>query len=75
MTPEQISRSRAVEARLRWPACAKIELEVADTISALIAENERLTHNNEVLTNALWKASGDDEQCVNEYIASQGELK
>ena len=39
------------------------------------AELLRLQHNNEVLMNALWKACGDDEEMVNGYIESQGELK
>jgi hypothetical protein len=34
-----------------------------------------LQHNNEVLTNALWKACGDDEQVVNDTIESQGALR
>jgi hypothetical protein len=34
-----------------------------------------LTHNNEVLTNALWKACGDDEQVVTDTIESQGTLR
>ena len=39
------------------------------------AELRRLHHNIEVLTNALWKACGDDDEIVNLTIASQGELK
>ena len=34
-----------------------------------------LEHNIEVLTNALWKACGDDEQVVNDTIESQGTLR
>ena len=34
-----------------------------------------LQHNNEVLTNAVWKACGDDEQVVNDTIESQGALR
>ena len=34
-----------------------------------------LQHNNEVLTNALWKACGDDEQVVTDTIESQGALR
>ena len=41
----------------------------------LRARNERLEHNNEVLTNALWKACGDDEQVVTDTIESQGALR
>jgi hypothetical protein len=39
------------------------------------AELRRLHHNNQVLTDALWKACGDDEGVVNDTIASEGELK
>ena len=39
------------------------------------AELRRLHHNNQVLTDALWKACGDDEGVVNDTIASGGELK
>ena len=38
-------------------------------------ELRRLQHNNFVLTNALWKACGDDEEVVNATIKSQGEMK
>ena len=34
-----------------------------------------LEHNIEVLTNAIWKACGDDEQVVNDTIESQGTLR
>ena len=39
------------------------------------AEIRRLNHNIEVLTNAIWKACGDDEQVVNDTIESQGTLR
>ena len=39
------------------------------------AELRRLHHNNLVLTNALWKACGDDREVVNATIESQGELE
>ena len=39
------------------------------------AELRRLHHNNLVLTDALWKACGDNEEVVNATIESQGELK
>ena len=38
-------------------------------------EVARLRHNVEVLTNALRKACGDDENVVQATIESQGELK
>jgi|GEM_PF-6507605 hypothetical protein len=43
--------------------------------SQAAAELRRLHHNNQVLTDALWKACGDDEDMVSGTIASQGELK
>lgn len=45
------------------------------TARASAAELRRLDHNNRVLTDALWKACGDDEATVNATIESQGELK
>ena len=39
------------------------------------AELRRLHHNNFVLTQALWKACGDDEDVVDATIESQGGLK
>ena len=44
-------------------------------VRAISAELRRLHHNNQVLKNALWKACGDDEEAVNDTIASEGELK
>jgi hypothetical protein len=41
----------------------------------LRARNERLEHNNRVLTSAIWKACGDDEQVVTDTIESQGTLR
>jgi hypothetical protein len=43
--------------------------------SQAAAKLRRLHHNNQVLTDALWKACGDDEDMVRGAIASQGELK
>ena len=43
--------------------------------AAVAAETERLRHNNRVLTDALWKACGDDDETVNATIESQGELR
>ena len=39
------------------------------------AELLRLQHNNEVLSNALWKACGDDGKVVSDTIESQGDLR
>jgi len=41
----------------------------------LVAAVSRIRHNCEVLTNALWKACGDDEQVVTDTIESQGTLR
>lgn len=38
------------------------------------AEVVQLRHNNQVLTDALWKACGDDEAVVKATIESQGGL-
>ena len=46
-----------------------------ESVSTMQAEINRLQHNNLVLMDALWKACGDDEEMVNGYIESQGELK
>lgn len=40
-----------------------------------VAEIKRLQHNNRVLTDALWKACGDDKAVVNATIESQGGLE
>ena len=45
------------------------------TIYGLRLSVLNLTHNNEVLTNAVWKACGDDEQVVTDTIESQGTLR
>jgi hypothetical protein len=39
------------------------------------AEVERLLNNERVLTDAVWKACGDDESVVHDTITSQGGLK
>lgn len=44
-------------------------------IEQAVDELRRLHHNNLVLTDALWKSCGDDEEVVNATIESQGELK
>ena len=54
---------------LEWPFSG------LDTQQKAAAELRRLQHNNLVLMDALWKACGDDEEMVNGYIESQGELK
>ena len=45
------------------------------TRADLEAENAKLKHNIGVLTDALWKSCGDDEDTVNATIESQGVLK
>jgi hypothetical protein len=48
---------------------------IAEMLEQAAVEIERLQHNEQTLKNALWKASGDDEDCVNSYIESEGGLK
>lgn len=43
-------------------------------LAAHLEEIRKLRHNIEVLTNALWKSCGDDEDTVNATIDSQGTL-
>jgi hypothetical protein len=52
-----------------------IAYEQQSVIYGLRLSAANLQHNNEVLTNALWKACGDDEQVVNDTIESQGTLR
>ena len=49
--------------------------EQHSVIYGLRLQVANLQHNNEVLTNAIWKACGDDEQAVNDTIESQGALR
>jgi hypothetical protein len=53
----------------------RLAYEQHTEIYGLRAQMRNLRHNNEVLTNALWKACGDDEQVVNDTIESQGALR
>ena len=54
----------------------KAEGLAAETLDTWTANYSlHLDHNNRVLTDALWKACGDDEETVNATIESQGELK
>ena len=52
-----------------------IAYEQQSVIYGLRLQVLNLQHNNEVLTNAIWKACGDDEQVVNDTIESQGTLR
>jgi hypothetical protein len=52
-----------------------IAYEQQSVIYGLRLQVLNLQHNNEVLTNALWKACGDDEQVVTDTIESQGTLR
>jgi hypothetical protein len=54
---------------------AEIMDDVPFNYRPVSAELRRLHHNNLVLTNALWKACGDDKEVVDATISSQGELK
>ena len=47
----------------------------AAELRRLHAENEALRHNNMVLTDALWKACGDNAEAVMGTIESVGGLK
>jgi len=44
-------------------------------IKELVDHVAKLEHNNQVLKNALWRASADDKACVDSYIESEGGLK
>ena len=52
-----------------------LDRSVLQAYADAAAELRRLHHNNLVLTNALWKACGDDREVVNATIESQGELE
>jgi hypothetical protein len=52
-----------------------IAYEQQSVIYGLRLSAANLQHNNEVLTNAIWKACGDDEQVVTDTIESQGTLR
>jgi hypothetical protein len=55
-----------------------VAVQFSDALAELSraeAEVERLCHNNRVLTDAVWKACGDEESAVHDTIASQGDLK
>lgn len=56
------------------PASSQI-IWLEDRVKALEAEVERLTHNTRVLTDAVWKACGDDDEVVKATIESQGTLQ
>ena len=71
MTTQQPEALR-LAAWLKPGAVIPVDIE---TTTALWNELRRLHHNNFVLTNALWKACGDDEEVVNATIESQGEMK
>ena len=77
----QIARRHDLEYtadQMREYAAAAVAAErerCAIAAGAAADEIERLRHNNRVLTDALWKACGDDEETVNATIESQGELR
>ena len=66
---------------LGWKAAAELRrlfelaYEQHTVIYGLRLSAANLQHNNEVLTNAIWKACGDDEQVVTDTIESQGTLR
>ena len=69
MTP---TKAEALAARLESGWCP---IESPADMGRAAAELRRLDHNNRVLTDALWKACGDDKATVNATIESQGALK
>ena len=66
---------------LGWKAAAELRrlLNLAydqhTEIYRLRLQVGHLEHNNKVLTSAIWKACGDDEQVVTDTIESQGTLR
>ena len=64
--PDALALADALEADR--PVCGPDAKQAA-------AELRRLHHNTLVLTDALWKACGDNEEVVNATIESQGGLK
>ncbi len=66
------TKAEELAARLESGWCP---IESPADMEQAAAELRRLDHNNRVLTDALWKACGDDEATVNATIESQGELK
>ena len=67
----QLAKEAAAEIR----RLTELAYEQHTVIYGLRLQVANLQHNNEVLTNALWKACGDDEQVVNDTIESQGTLR
>lgn len=67
----QLAKEAAAEIR----RLITLAQEQHTVIYGLRLQVANLKHNNEVLTNALWKACGDDEQVVNDTIESQGTLR
>jgi hypothetical protein len=57
---------------LAWQTAS---MDIGQQLKKAEAEVERLCHNNRVLTDAVWKACGDEESAVHDTIASQGDLK
>ena len=67
----QLAKEAAAEIR----RLTELAYEQHTAIYGLRLQVGHLEHNNEVLTNALWKACGDDEQVVTDTIESQGTLR
>ena len=73
-----LGEQAAAELRRLLSEALRIEglaYEQHTVIHGLRLQVANLQHNNEVLTNALWKACGDDEQVANDTIESQGALR
>lgn len=66
---------------LGWKAAAELRrlmnlaYDQHSEIYGLRLKVMNLEHDIEVLTNALWKACGDDKQTVDDTIESQGTLR
>jgi hypothetical protein len=54
-------------------AYSPVDFDGDFTVAATLLRD--LAHNVEVLTNALWKACGDDREAVEATIESQGKLR
>ena len=65
MTNPQVERVMAAAADF---AKAMTRSDIESKATALRAAVEALAADNEALKDALWKACGDDEQMVNDYI-------
>jgi hypothetical protein len=75
--PEGVDKGTRRVRSYHFASCAaRIAAHCAPTgRETLASEVVRLRHNVQVLTDALWKACGDDETVVAATIESQGVMK